>query len=81
MNVFSEEYRSEQLRRTEATREMLERMKRLQEQQTADALRDTRREPPRKPSRFDGRDVIDLVQGADGAWRVPPALEARVRAL
>lgn len=36
---------------------------------------------PRKPSRFDGPEVIDLVQGADGAWRVPAALEAQVRAL
>ncbi|MEG9528386.1 MAG: hypothetical protein MIL41_21895 [Hyphomicrobiales bacterium] len=42
-------------------------------------FRTMRAAEPRKPSRFDGPDVIDLVQGADGVWRVPPALEARVR--
>ncbi|MBN4095635.1 hypothetical protein [Methylobacterium sp. OT2] len=36
-------------------------------------------QPKRPASRFDGPDVIDLVQGADGAWRVPAALEGRVR--
>ena len=35
--------------------------------------------PKRPASRFDGPDVIDLVQGADGAWRVPEALEHRMR--
>lgn len=37
--------------------------------------------PPRKPSKFDGPDVIDLIRGADGVWGVPAALEPRVRAL
>ena len=37
--------------------------------------------PSRKPSKFDGPDVIDLVRGADGVWRVPAALEPQVRAL
>ena len=36
---------------------------------------------PRKPSKFDGPDVIDLVRGADGAWHVPAALEPKVRKL
>ncbi|MET3483128.1 hypothetical protein [Methylobacterium sp. 1973] len=36
-------------------------------------------QPKRPASRFDGPDVIDLVQGADGAWRVPEHLEHRMR--
>ena len=67
--------------RAQAQNEMLDRLRKLQQAQMADALRGTRREPPRKPSRFAGPDVIDLVKGDDGAWRVPAALEARVRAL
>lgn len=37
--------------------------------------------PPRKPSKFDGPNVIDLVRGVDGVWRVPAALEPQVRTL
>lgn len=36
-------------------------------------------QPKRPASRFDAPDVIDLVQGSDGAWRVPEALEHQMR--
>lgn len=36
-------------------------------------------QPKRRASRFAGPDVIDLVQGAGGAWRVPEHLEYRMR--
>jgi hypothetical protein len=71
----------EAMMRAQAQNEMLERLRKLQEAQMADALCGTHREPPRKPSRFDGPDVIDLVQGVDGAWTVPLVLEDRVRTL
>ena len=36
-----------------------------------------RQPTPRSP--FNGAEVIDLVQGPDGAWRVPVHLEHRMR--
>lgn len=86
-------FTTEELLRVQAA--MNERLRGLHEDSLASALygqttsqtsdtfdfRTMRPAEPRKPSRFDGIEVVDLEPDADGVWSVPVEMLPFVRAL